>query len=186
MCMWLAPTAFWEVHFWKSYSYLVLNWPQSMKGWQQYCVHAGKSSFNGADSCHRLAMGARKQQSYYLEDTRAASEWVSWPSALPITTWVVKSLKQAAVRGNQDIFSCHLQPSSHMKQTFPAAVRQEGHCPARISFLRRTSHALGVGPICHSSSLSRCGTVLGWESRERSHTGLGCFPEAPIIFPRKA
>lgn len=160
MCTWRASTAFWEVHFWKSYSYVVLNWPQSMKGWQQSCVHAGKSSFNGADSCHRLAGGARKQQSNYSEDTRAASEWASWPSALPITTWVIKSLKQAAVRGNQDDFSCHLQPSPHMKQTFPA-VRQEGHCLARISFLRRTSH--------NSSSLSQ-GVVLCSDGRAERGT----------------
>lgn len=58
--------------------------------------------------------------------------------------------------------------SPHMKQTFPA-VRQEGHCPARISLLRRTSHALGVGPVCHSSSLSQ-GVVLCWDARAKRGT----------------
>lgn len=54
--------------------------------------------------------------------------------------------------------------------------QQEGHCPARISLLRRTSHALGVGPVCHSSSLSQ-GVVLCWDARAKRGT------PRPRLFP---
>lgn len=76
-------------------------------------------------------------------------------------------------REGRDDFSCHLQPSSPLRQTFPA-VRQEAHCPARIPFLMRTSHTRGTAS-CRRSSLSQ-GVVPEQRglSSSRSHHGSGC------------
>lgn len=84
-----------------------------------------------------------------------------------------KSKTGCMQREGRDDFSCHLQPSSPLRQTFPA-VRQEAHCPARIPFLMRTSHTQGRAS-CGRSSLSQgVAPERGWVSSGRSHHGSGC------------
>lgn len=76
-------------------------------------------------------------------------------------------------REGRDDFSCHLQPSSPLRQTFPA-VRQEAHCPARIPFLMRTSQMRGRASCGHSSLSQGVVPEQVGVSSSRSHHGSGC------------
>lgn len=91
------------------------------------------------------------------------------------------------MRGNQDDFSCHLQPS-HIKQIFQQSDRKPIVQPESL-FLENFPHTGGRASLLELKPFPGCGWC--WDRRAQggtNHTDQGCLPAAlpvPIIFPKK-
>ena len=136
---------------------------------------SGQSPTSGAQWGRRT----RPEEVGCSRENEGLNEGLLLPISFPSSAFLTLSLNShksktgRMQREGRNDFSCHLQPSSPLRQTFPA-VRQEAHCPARIPFLMRTSHTRGRAS-CGRSSLSQgVAPERAWVSSGRSHHGSGC------------
>lgn len=138
--------------------------------YRSYCICQGRWE-QGKQTVQFLKRYPRALQSMALSGFPLLSAFLPVPTPHPNSNSQNSKNRLQQERGED--FSCHLQRSSSLRQTFQA-VRQEAHCLARIPFLMRTSHTTEGRPAFPR--------VWPWgrgRNRGRNHPWLRLLPTAP-------